>query len=44
VQLSLKILGQEQIPGTDDYVFKIDIESSGIAMFDITTGALVAKK
>lgn len=38
--LGLKILGQEQIPNTNDYVFKIEFESSGIKMFDITTGEI----
>ena len=44
VRLGLKILGQEQIPNTNDYVFKIEFESSGIRMFDITTGELFNKK
>lgn len=44
LQLDLKILGQEQMPNTNDYVFKIDFGSSSIKMFDITTGELVSKK
>lgn len=43
VHLGLKILGQEQMPNTNDYVFKIEFESSGIKMFDITTGNLFSK-
>lgn len=44
VHLGLKILGQEQVPNTNDYVFKIEFESSDIKMFDITTGEIFNKK
>ncbi len=44
VHLNLKLLGQEQVPNTNDYVFKIEFESSGIKSFDITTGEIFSKK
>jgi len=40
-QMDLRIVGQEQVPGTNKYVFKVDFLSAKVKRFDIMTGDLV---
>jgi len=44
VHLNLKIEGQEQISGTNEYVYKINFPTSGVKYFNITTGLQINEK